>query len=90
MSSKIYVGGLPYSTSQEELENLFSGYGTVVSAVVINDRETGRSKGFGFVEMANSHEANEVIANLDGKNVGGRTIRVNEAQQRQRPSHSGW
>lgn len=82
MSKKLYVGGLPYSTTQDELHSLFEDQGTVLSAVVITDRDSGRSKGFGFVEMATSEEASNAIEQLDGKNLSGRNIMVNEARER--------
>ena len=77
---KLYVGNLSYDMRQEDLEKHFGEYGAVSSAVVITDRDTGRSKGFGFVEMENSEEADKAIAALDGKEIEGRSIRVNEAQ----------
>ena len=78
----IYVGNLPFSTTQADLEQLFSEYGSVDSAAVITDRETGRSRGFGFVEMPNDDEARKAIEELDGYNMGGRDLRVNEARPR--------
>ena len=83
MSMKLYVGGLPYSTTDSELEEYFAQKGAVTSAVVIMDRETGRSKGFGFVEMSNDDEAKAAIAEFNGKDFGGRTITVNEARPRE-------
>lgn len=83
----IYVGNLSYSTRDNDLEEIFSAYGQVDSARVIMDRETNRSKGFGFVEMANSAEAERAISELNGAEVGGRTLKVNEARPREpRPS----
>ncbi len=82
MSKKLYVGGLSYSTTEDELHNLFEDQGTVLSAVVITDRDSGRSKGFGFVEMASEQEASNAIEQLNGKNVSGRNIMVNEARER--------
>ena len=79
---KIYIGNLSYSVTQEELEKVFSEYGSVSSSVVISDKFTGRSKGFGFIEMENSDEAEKAIQELDGKSIQGRNIRVNEAQPR--------
>jgi RNA recognition motif-containing protein len=79
----IYVGNLPYSFDDRELEAQFSEFGAVTSARVITDRDTGRSKGFGFVEMANDGEATEAINQLDGKDYNGRNIRVNEAKPRE-------
>ena len=77
----IYVGNLPYSTTNEELNELFSQYGKVHSVKLINDRESGRPKGFGFVEMDDA-EAQVAMSALDNTNFGGRTIRVNEANAR--------
>ncbi len=82
MSQKLYVGGLSYATNDVKLQALFATYGTVVSAVVISDRETGRSKGFGFVEMSTDAEATQAVQELNGKNVDGRNIIVNEAKER--------
>lgn len=82
---KIYVGNLPWSANDQELSELFGGIGEVVSATVITDRETGRSRGFGFVEMSDS-DAQRAIAELNGKDMGGRPLRVNEANERKRPS----
>ncbi len=78
----IYVGNLPYSVNEDELRNLFSEFGEVSSAHVISDRDTGRSKGFGFVEMDNSEDGQKAIEALDGSDLGGRNIRVNEAKPR--------
>lgn len=82
MSNKLYVGGLSYSTTENELENIFAELGTVDSAVVIMDRDSGRSKGFGFVEMSTQDEANKAIQELNGQNIDGRNITVNEARER--------
>ncbi len=76
---KLYVGNLPYTTDDSELRSLFEGYGSVESARVISDRQTGQSKGFGFVEMADDAGSTAMRA-LDGQQHGGRTIRVNEAR----------
>ena len=84
MNSKLYVGNLPYQTSESELQDLFTPFGTVKSAKVIVDRDTGKSKGFGFVEMGSENEAQDAIKNLDGKENNGRNIRVNIAQERER------
>ncbi len=78
----IYVGNLPYSTTDADLEAMFQQFGSVQSAKVIFDRETQRSKGFGFVEMANSDDGNKAIEALNGNEVGGRQLRVNEARPR--------
>lgn len=80
MAVKLYVGGLSYSTSVEELRRAFEGIGTVVSANVIMDRMTGQSRGFGFVEMGSPEEAHAAISKLDGSTLGDRTIKVNEAR----------
>ncbi len=80
MAKKLYVGGLPYSTTQDELQNAFAQAGTVTSATVIVDKMSGRSKGFGFVEMSSDDEANKAIEMWNGKEFGGRTLTVNEAR----------
>ena len=78
----IYVGNLPFSTTSADLEEAFGQFGQVDSAAVISDRETGRSRGFGFVEMGNDDEARRAIEELDGADFGGRDLRVNEARPR--------
>ncbi len=78
----IYVGNFPFNTTNQELEELFSQYGTVQSAAVINDRETGRSRGFGFVEM-DDEGGKRAIEELDGADMGGRALKVNEARPRE-------
>jgi len=83
MAVKLYVGNLPYSTTDADLQQLFAEYGTVESASVINDRETGRSKGFGFVEVADDAQAKVAIEALNGKDFSGRNIVVNEARPRE-------
>ena len=80
MGKKLYVGNLPYSVGNTELQRLFEAHGSVVSAQVIMDRDTGRSKGFGFVEMGNDSEAQAAIADMNGKEVDGRSLTVNEAR----------
>jgi len=80
---RLYVGGLPYQTTEQDLIDLFSPAGEVASAVVITDRDTGRSKGFGFVEMNDEQEARSAIDRLNGTSLGSRTITVNEARERQ-------
>ncbi|MFZ5952184.1 MAG: RNA recognition motif domain-containing protein [Candidatus Rifleibacteriota bacterium] len=80
---KIYVGNLPYSVRDAELEEIFSPYGEVISANVIIERETNRSKGFGFVEMASNEDALEAISQLNGKEFNGRGLKVNEAKPRE-------
>lgn len=88
MAMKLYVGGLAYGVTDQELERLFAEQGKVVSATVIKDRYTGQSKGFGFVEMEDLKEAQNAIKNLNGKEVSGRAIMVNQArpQEDRRPS----
>jgi RNA recognition motif-containing protein len=78
----IYVGNLPFSYTSADLESLFGAHGAVESAQVITDRDTGRSRGFGFVEMPNDTEARAAIAELDGTDAGGRRLTVNEARPR--------
>ena len=80
---KLFVGGLPFSTTDDELAAAFADFGTVASAKVITDRETGRSRGFGFVEFEDDSEGKAAQAGLDGKELGGRTIHVSEARERQ-------
>ena len=80
MDNKLYVGNLDYSATNADLMQLFNAHGTVQSAQVINDRDTGRSKGFGFVEMNSSAEAEAAIAALNGKEHDGRALKVNEAK----------
>jgi len=90
VSTKLYVGSLPYSTTDQQLSEVFSQYGTVQSAKVITDRYTGQSRGFGFVEMATNEEAQKAIAALNGSQLGGRTLVVNEARpQEKRPFGGG-
>ena len=83
MSKKLYVGNLGYGVSDQDLEGMFSVHGVVRSAQVIQDRETGRSKGFGFVEMEGEDDARSAIQTLNGKEVGGRALTVNEARPRE-------
>jgi RNA recognition motif-containing protein len=82
MASKLYVGNLSYQTEQESLRNLFTQFGEVVSATILTDRDTGRSRGFGFVEMANEDAASAAIQALNGTEFEGRTLKVNEARER--------
>jgi RNA recognition motif-containing protein len=90
MGSKLYVGGLPYSTSEAELEGLFAPHGTVSSVRIITDKFTGQSRGFGFVEMSTGEEASAAITALNGTELGGRTLTVNEARpQEERPARGG-
>ena len=79
---QLYVGNLDYGTTDQSSKDLFAEYGEVVSAKIIMDRETGRSKGFGFVEMAVKNEGIKAISNLNGQELNGRNIKVNEAQQK--------
>src|SRR5947209_5162229 len=80
MGKKLYVGNLTYDVSDGDLQQMFEAFGTVQSAQVIMDRDTGRSKGFGFVEMGSDQEAQAAITGLNGKEVGGRALTVNEAR----------
>ncbi len=90
MATKLYVGNLAYSVTDQTLEDLFSPFGNVRSAQVIQDRDTGRSKGFGFVEMENSNDANAAINGLHDQQHDGRPLTVNEAKPREsRPSRGG-
>ena len=89
MGKKLYVGNLSYSVTSSELESLFTAHGTVESAEVIMDRETGRSKGFGFVEMGSEQEAQAAISALDGQINGERAIKVNEAKPRENRGGGG-
>ena len=79
----IYVGNVPYNSSEEDLGNLFSEYGTVNSVKIIINKHTGRSKGFGFVEMANEEEGQKAVESLDGHELNGRNLRVDKAKQRE-------
>ncbi len=83
MAKKLFVGGLPFATTSDELGQLFSQVGEVSSANVITDRMTGRSRGFGFVEMVNDDDATKAVEKLNGSDVGGRNIVVNEARPRE-------
>lgn len=89
MNKKLYVGGLPYSFDSNDLEKLFSGAGSVVSAKVIMDRDTGRSKGFGFVEMSTADEAQQAIKQFHGSVQDGKPITVNEARPQERTGGGG-
>ena len=80
MSKRIYVGGLPFSTTEAEMNALFTTYGAVTSAKLITDRESGQSRGFGFVEMANDAEATTAMEKLNGSDFGGRKLTINEAR----------
>ena len=89
MSTKLYVGNLAFQTTSQELEQLFGQAGTVQSASVVEDRDTGRSRGFAFVEMATQEEATSAIEQFNGKEVGGRALKVNEAKPRENRSGGG-
>ena len=82
MSSKLYVGNISFNMEEEKLEEVFSSYGEVKSTKIIKDRDTGRSRGFAFVEMSSEEQAQEVISQLDGQEVEGRNIRVSAAKER--------
>jgi cold-inducible RNA-binding protein len=90
MAMKIYVGGIAYSMTDKDLEEMFAAHGAVTSAKVITDRDTGRSKGFGFVEMAEDSEAQAAIKELSGKEMGGRSITVNQARPQEDRSGGGF
>ena len=87
---RIYVGSLPYDTTSQDLIDLFGQVGQVVSATVITDRDSGRSKGFGFVEMSNDEEARNAIDQLNGAHLGERSIVVNEARERREQGGRGF
>jgi cold-inducible RNA-binding protein len=89
MGNKLYVGGLPYSVTGPRLEEVFSAHGTVASANVISDKFTGQSRGFGFVEMGSSSEAQKAIESLNGTQLDGRTLTVNEAKPMARRDNDG-
>ncbi|HTT18918.1 MAG TPA: RNA-binding protein [Candidatus Sulfotelmatobacter sp.] len=86
----LYVGNLPHSTTEAELRNLFEAHGAVEKITLVTDRDTGRSRGFGFVEMTNASEADRAIATLNGTDLGGRTLTINEAKPKaERPRGGG-
>jgi RNA recognition motif-containing protein len=89
MSKKLYVGNLPFSATEDELRELFARHGSVDSVKVIMDRETGRPRGFAFVEMSESSAGADAIRALDGTQLGGRSLKVNEAQDKPRPGGGG-
>ncbi len=89
MNKKLYVGGLPYSVTEDKLQEIFSAHGTVDSARVITDRFTGRSRGFGFVEMSNEEEAQTAIDSLNGSDLDGRSLTVNEARPQENRGGGG-
>lgn len=84
MQNKLYVGGIPYTTTQDELRAAFAQAGSVASATIISDKMTGRSRGFGFVEMSSADEANRAIELWNGKELGGRTLLVSLARPQER------
>jgi RNA recognition motif-containing protein len=88
MAKKLYVGNLSYNTTEEGLKTLFSSFGSVTSTKIIFDRDSGNSKGFGFVEMGTDEEASAAIAGTNGKELDGRQIRVNEAMEKPRRERS--
>ena len=88
-TNKLYLGGLPYSVTDDKLQEIFSPHGTVESARVITDRMTGRSRGFGFVEMSSQAEAEEATKNLNGTDLEGRSLTVNEAKPQEERSGGG-
>ncbi len=91
MAKKLFVGGLSYNTSEDSLKELFSQAGTVETASIITDKFSGRSKGFGFVEMSSDQEAQKAVEMLNGKEIDGRSITVNEARpQESRPREGGF
>ena len=89
MAKKLYVGNLSYSTTEDGLRSLFAGFGNVASSKIIFDRETGNSKGFGFIEMGTDEEANAAIAGTNGREFNGRQLRVNEAMDKPRRGDRG-
>src|SRR5437763_15276170 len=89
MSMKLYVGNLAFQTSSDDLQQLFAQAGTVESASVVEDRETGRSRGFGFVEMSSKEEGQKAIEQFNGKEVNGRNLNVNEAKPRENRGFGG-
>jgi cold-inducible RNA-binding protein len=86
---KLYVGNLSYHSTENDLRQLFGAYGQVTSVAVISDRDTGRSKGFGFVEFASNEEGKAAMTALDGKEVDGRALKVNEARPQERSGYGG-
>jgi RNA recognition motif-containing protein len=89
MSKKLYIGNLPFTATEDELRDLFERHGSVASVKVITDRETGRPRGFAFVEMSEQSAATDAIRALDGSQLGGRSLKVNEAQDKPRPGGGG-
>ena len=86
----LYVGNLPHSTTEAELRNLFEAHGAVEKITLVTDRDTGRSRGFGFVEMTNASEADKAIATLNGTDLGGRTLTINEAKPKSERPRGGF
>lgn len=89
MSMKLYVGNLSFNSNEQDLEDVFAEVGTVESVNIIEDRDTGRSRGFGFVEMSSKEEGQNAISQLDGKEVDGRNLKVNEAKPRENRGGGG-
>lgn len=89
MTNKIFVGGLPWSTKESELQDAFGQFGTITEAKIITDRETGRSRGFGFITFEEESAIEQAISEMNGKEFGGRTIKVNQAQERAPRSGGG-
>ncbi len=89
MSKKLYVGNIPFTTTEDELRTIFEAHGAVSSVNVITDRETGRARGFAFVEMDEASAADDAMRALDGSDMGGRSLRVNEANERGRGGGGG-
>ena len=89
MSMKLYVGNLSFDTTTQDLEKVFAEVGTVTSTNIIEDRETGRSRGFGFVEMSSKEEGQKAISELNGKDVDGRELKVNEAKPQEKRAGAG-
>src|SRR5712691_8333106 len=90
MTTKLYVGNLAFQTTSQELQAMFASAGTVESASVVEDRDTGRSRGFGFVEMSTKEEATSAIDQFNGKELGGRALKVNEAKPRENRGGGGF
>ncbi|MFC1617116.1 RNA recognition motif domain-containing protein [Candidatus Margulisiibacteriota bacterium] len=90
MTNKLYVGNLPYSANDDSLKELFSECGQVTSSTVIVDRDTNRSKGFGFIEMSTQEEAEKAISTFNGKDLDGRAIKVNPAKPQEKRTNNRW
>lgn len=89
MSMKLYVGGFSYSTTEDQLKNMFGEHGQITNVTIITDRQTGNSKGFGFIEMSDFKEGQAAIKALHGQEKGGRTLVVSAARQNKSPGHGG-